>query len=124
MAEPLFGIDIAQTVADGFAAAGGLNVGTLTKAGTPTRDAANPTLTRLSQPSTHTFQGYREDRSVLRRDTETTEKIVVIGIIANSIAPAAVPEINDRVVIRGGTFTLNREISFDAGGALYEFEGV
>lgn len=117
----LFGIDIAQVVADSIAGAGGVRPGSMTKVTPGTRtpgdltDGTNPTTTA------HTFQGFVETKEA-RRDGQVGAGIMaVVTVIGASVVPLAVPEVNDTVVIDGVTYTLLELLSRDPASAVYEF---
>lgn len=103
----LFGQDIAQIVADGVAAAGNLQQGTLTK---------------LQDGVSHTFQGFMEVREVRLGDTFVAQTISVVSILGASISDGAVPAVNDVVSLGDFSGALSRLISKDPAAALYEFE--
>lgn len=115
----LFGLDIASILADGFAAAGGLRPGTLTKVTPGTRTdisgGTNPTET------THTFQGFVEQKAVRRSGVVAADNMSVITILAASISPATVPAVNDTAEIDGTTYTLVELLEEDPASAVFIF---
>ena len=118
----LFGLDIAQIVADAIESAGNLQAGTLIKS-VPGVDDPNDLTAPVPEATTsHTFQGFLSDREALRQDTLIPEAIPVMTIIGASVNPSAVPRINDTVTLAGIDFLLHRLISRDPASAVYEFE--
>ncbi len=115
----LFGIDIAQTIADAFS--GQLVEGALEKKTPGTRTSGS--LTGGTNPATtaHTFDGFVEAKEVRRQGEVGTESMVVVTIIGNSVNPLVIPEVNDEVTIEGLTYTLVELLSRDPASAVYEF---
>ena len=122
MGDLLFGIDIAQEVADAFDSAGGLNAGVLEKVTRGARDPANPTAARDRTPTNHNFQGFIEHRTVLEADTAVARSIPQMTIIGKSVRPLVVPEVGDKATISSLTFNLVRLIRNDPADATYVFE--
>lgn len=114
----LFGIDIAQEIADAFS--GQLVPGTLTKRNTGTRTPG--TLTGGTNPTetAHSFEGILEIRTVRRGDQIGAEPISVLLIIANSVSPAAVPDVNDRVTFEGLELEITEILERDPAAATFE----
>lgn len=117
----LFGVDIAQILADSIAGAGGVRPGTLTKVTPGSRtggsltDGTNPTTT------VHSFQGFVETKEA-RRDGQVGAGIMaVVTVIGKSVLPFAAPEVNDTALIDGVTYTLLELLSRDPAEAVYEF---
>ena len=118
----LFGLDIAQIVADAIESAGGLQQGTLIKSVPGVDDPDDLTAPVPEAKTTHTFQGFLEDREVLRNDTLIPEAIPVMTIIGASVNPLVVPRVNDTVTLAGIDFLLHRLISRDPASAVFQFE--
>lgn len=120
MAE-LFGIDIAGIINTELANAGGVRSGTLTKTAPGTRTGGS--LTGGTNPTTtaHTFNGFVETKAKRRRGQVGAEPMAVVTILGASVTPAAVPEVNDTVLIDGATFTLLELLNRDPAEAVYEF---
>ncbi len=116
----LFGIDIAKTVSDSIAAAGGVRPGTLTHISPGTR-GANPTGGTAPTETSHTFQGFVDQRDVRRTGEVATNNMSVVSMLGASVLPLVVPVVNDRVVIDGVTYTLVELLGLDPASALYEF---
>ena len=117
----LFGLDIAQLVADSIASAGNLQQGTLLKSTPGAEDPTDPTAPVPATITSYTFQGYLEQRAVRRDDTLIAEPTPIMTIIGKSVSPAAEPKINDRAELAGMTYELERLIRRDPAGATYEF---
>ena len=118
----LFGLDIAQIVADAIESAGNLQPGVLTKSVPGADDPDDLTASVPEATTSHAFQGFLADREVLRPDTLIPEAIPVMTILGASVDPSAVPKVNDTVSLGGFTFLLHRLISRDPASAVYEFE--
>lgn len=114
----LFGIDIAQEIADAFG--GQLVVGTLTKRAAGTRTPLN--LTAGTQPSetTHNFDGFLGVRQVRRPDQLGAQPLSVLTMITNTISPTAVPEVGDRATIESLTFDITEILNRDPAAAVFE----
>lgn len=114
----LFGIDIAQEVADAFL--GELVAGKLTKITTGTRTAGS--LTAGANPTTveHTFEGFLEQKEVRRKGQIGADHAHVLTIITNSIKPTAVPEVNDKATIESLTLEIVEILARDPAAAVYE----
>lgn len=117
----IFGIDIAGVLATAIESAGNLRPGVLSRIvpGTRTSPSAgtNPTTT------THTFQGFVEQRAVRRSGQVSSENMSVVSILAATITPVTTPAVNDTVLIDGTTYTLVELLALDPAEALYEFAG-
>ena len=103
----LFGVDIAEVVADAIEAAGNLQAGTLMPVGTE---------------DSHSFQGFvaqREDRDPQTRVVRTR---LVMSILGASLPNGVVPGVNDLARIGSITYELSGLISVDPAQAVYEFE--
>ncbi len=122
MAE-LFGIDIAQVVADSIADAGNLRPGTLNKIEPGTRTGGNLTAGTNPTSTAHTFQGFVETKTPRREGTIVADPMSVVTILGATVSPAAVPEVNDTAVIDGVTWNLDKLLSRDPAEAVYEFQG-
>ena len=118
----LFGVNIAQIIADAIRDAGGVLAGTLTRTPPGTRNVDDPTQVTPATPVSHSFQGFIEQRSIKREDSLIVETVSVLSIIGASISPATTPKVNDTVSINGQTMSLIRLINADPAEAVYEFE--
>ena len=118
----LFGLDIAQIVADALRSAGGLQEGTLIKSVPGVDDPDDLTAPVPEAKTRHAFQGFLQDREVLRNDTLIPEAIPIMTIIGASVNPPAVPRVNDIVTLAGIDFLLHRLISRDPASAVFQFE--
>ena len=105
MAE-LFGIDIAELVAEAIDGAGGLQPGTLIKGG----------------GMRHAFQGFFQLQQIRETETLVVATIPVLTIIGNSLPAGIVPEVNDGAEHADIRYDLVRLISRDPAAAVYEFE--
>ena len=115
----LFGLDIAQLVAD--ALDGQLRNGTLTRVIPGERDAANPTARTDATVSTFNFQGFHSIRQIRRAGELIPETVAVLTIIGNSVSPRTVPRVNDRAQLDGLQVELVQLIQRDPAEAIYEF---
>lgn len=117
----LFGIDIAGEIAKGFAAAGGLEAGTLVKTTIGSRDASNLTAGPSTSTSSFSLQGFI-DKGQVRLPTS---RVVVTGnfmtILGGSVDSDAVPEVNDKVIMEGSTWELTELMERDPAAATYMF---
>ena len=93
----LFGLDIAQIVADAIESAGNVQAGLLTKSVSGVDDPDDLTAPVPESETFHAFQGFLQDREVLRNDTLIPEAIPVLTIIGASVDPPVVPKVNDTV---------------------------
>ncbi len=118
MAE-LFGLDMQKTIAD--ALKGQLRPGTFLRVTPGTRTAADPTAGTNPEEVKHTFEGFVEKREVRRPGAVDTRILTVLTVIAGSISPPAVPEVNDEVTLDGASYQLLELLSLDPGEAVYEF---
>ena len=118
----LFGLDIAQLVADAIASAGNLQTGTLLKSTPGAVDPTDPTAAVPPTVTYHSFQGFIEQRAVRRDETLIAEPTPIMTIIGKSVSPAAEPKVNDRAELAGITYELDRLIRRDPAGATYEFQ--
>ena len=118
----LFGLPIAQLVADALASAGNLQQGTLLKSIPGAEDPTDPTAPVPATVTQHSFQGFIEQRAVRRDDTLIAEPTPIMTIIGKSVSPAAEPKINDRAELAGMTYELERLIRRDPAGATFEFQ--
>ena len=117
----LFGLPIAQLVADALASAGNLQAGVLLKSTPGVEDATDPTAPVPDTVTPYSFQGFIEQRAVRRADTLIAEPTPILTIIGKSVSPAAVPAVNDRAELAGVTYELERLIRADPAGAVFEF---
>ncbi len=117
----LFGLDIAGIINDEIAGSGGVLTGTLNKITPGTRtggsltDGTNPVITG------HTFKGFVETREKRRKGQVSGDPVSVVTVLGASVSPAAVPEVNDSVILEGVTYTLTELLSRDPAAAVYEF---
>ena len=118
----LFGLPIAQLVADALAAAGNLQQGTLLKSTPGVEDPTDPTAPVPETITQHSFQGFIEQRAVRRDDTLIAEPTPIMTIIGKSVSPATEPKVNDRAELAGMTYELERLIRRDPAGATFEFQ--
>ena len=118
----LFGLDIAQIVADALAEAGNLQQGKLLKSTPGAEDPTDPTSPPSATVTQHTFQGFIEQRAERRYETLIVESSPIMTIIGKSVSPAAEPKVNDQAELAGTTYSLARLIHRDPAGATYEFE--
>ena len=115
----LFGIDLAQEIANAFD--GQLKDGVLHKKAPGTRTSSQ--LTAGTNPTTvnHAFNGILAFQEVRRSGQLGTEQMAVVTIIGNSVDPFVVPEVNDEVTIESITMTLIELLARDPAAAAYEF---
>ncbi len=115
----VFGLDIAGIIADGFEVAGNLRPGTLTKVIPGTRTdisgGTKPTTT------THSFQGFVEQKSVRIKGAVAALNMSVVTILAATVTPAATPAVNDTAIIDGRTYTLVELLEQDPATAAFVF---
>ena len=104
----LFGIDIAQEVANALEEAGNLVEGT---------------LFRESDGSEHKFQGFIEFREIRQPGSfVVVETVAVLTIIGASLPEGVTPNANDRASIgRFENGQLSDQLSVDPTEAVYEF---
>lgn len=114
----LFGIDIAGVLNDSMTQAGGLRPLVLTKSVAGARTPGNLLAGPSVSPTTHTGQGYNENRRA-RIDGKVQASGKRIGILGASLTPAAVPEVDDTVAMDGATFTITGIPEVDPARALY-----
>ena len=118
----LFGLDIAQLVADSIASAGNLQTGTLLKSTPGPEDPTDPTAAVAATITRYSFQGFIQQRAVRRDETLIAEPTPILTIIGKSVSPDAEPKINDRAELAGMTYELETLIRRDPAGAVYEFQ--
>lgn len=120
MGNKLFGIDIAKIVNDSIAGAGGVLLGTLTRATTGTRTPGN--LTGGTNPSdvTYPFKGFVETAGERRPGSTSSSSISTVSILGDSITIE--PKVNDTATIEGEDWTLLELVSRDPAKALYVFK--
>ena len=91
----LFGINIAQELADAIEDAGNVRVGSLVTTTSGTRSpgdlsgGTNPTNT------THSFNGFVEERSVRRQGALVAEYVSILTVLGESLDARVVPAVND-----------------------------
>lgn len=116
----LFGLDIAGLVADGISGAGGLVPGVITTQVTAARDPLDPTAERAKTPSVHTFDGFVERLTSMRRSGSSVfEAGEYVSILGASLEPAMVPGPGDVIQIEDFTYTVEALADRDPAGALY-----
>lgn len=116
----LFGLDIAQIVADSIASAGDVQDVTLIKVTPGTRTPGRLTGGTNPSETTHTARGFRDSLTTLRPGTLVENASAVVYILGATIAGGQVPEPNDRITIGGLTFTIvEGGVSTDPADALY-----
>ena len=120
----LFGLDIAQIVADSIASAGNLRPGTLTQFAPGTRDPADITGGTNPTSTTHTFQGFveaEEDDSFTGRRSETNVSISMrrLSILGATINPATLPDQGDEATVDGVTYRIVEVFEVDAAQAVF-----
>ena len=127
----LFGLDIAQIVADGIDSAGGVLSCTLNKITPGTRVGGSLTDGTAPTSTPYDFQGFAEKRerrfndrgSVFRGvgfgEQVSTETISVVTILGATCEVE--PEVNDTTLVDGVTYTLLELTNRDPASAVYEF---
>lgn len=115
----LFGIDIAGEIAQAFS--GQLVIGTLTKVVSGTRTPGNLTGGTNPTTSSHSFEGFIENRTNKRRDgtlvSSTGEFVTILGA---SVSPSAVPEQGDGINIESVDYRIIEITGRDPAAATYE----
>lgn len=114
----LFGVDIAQEIADAFS--GQLVSGTLQKVTPGTRTSGGLTAGTNSTTTDHTFEGFLEVKEVRRKGQVGAEPKSVLTIIGNSVSPAVAPEVNDKATIESLTFDITEILARDPAAAVFE----
>ena len=74
---------------------------------------------RQEAPRPEGFVETKEDRRPGQVGASTLSVVTVLG---TSVSPAAAPEVNDRALIDGVTYTLVELLSSDPAAAVYEFK--
>lgn len=118
----LFGIDIAQEIADAFD--GELLTGSFVRTTTGARDPNNLSAGKAAGFSvTHVFQGFSETRdAVYKAGSLVREAGETVSIFGASVAPFVAPRVGDVVTFQGESpLTLVELISRDPASALYTF---
>lgn len=119
----LFGLDIAGIVNDAITQAGGVRPGTLTKTTPGTRTPGDLTGGTNPTTTTHTFQGFIDQKAERRKlQIGSTLEARAVSILGASVSPEAIPEVNDTVEMDGNTYMLVSLIGRDPAEALYEFD--
>ena len=72
--------------------------------------------------TSYTFQGFLEFREFRRPDTLIPERTPVLTMLGGSIAPAAVPSVNDAVELAGVRYQITFLLTRDPAAAVYEFQ--
>lgn len=117
MGNPLFGVDISGLV-NKFVAPGLLDA-TLVKVSPGTRTAGhlsagtNPTSASYACKGCIVSKGVREFPGTL-----TSDGVVTILLVGDSIASGAVPELNDRITIESTTYQIDK-LDRDPAAATY-----
>lgn len=121
MAE-LFGVDIAQEIADAFE--GELQEGSFVRTTAGARDPNNLSAGKAAGASTtHTFTGYIETvDAVYQGDSLVRDAGERVAILGASVSPLVVPRIGDVVSLGGKTLKLVKLLERDPAEALYLFE--
>ena len=115
----LFGVDIAQELANAFS--GQLLTGTLTRVTPGTRTPGQLTGGTNPTETTHAFEGFIEDKTEVRREgTLVSRGGKFVSILGASVSPAAVPQQGDKVTIEGVDYTIVEIAGRDPAAALYE----
>jgi len=117
----LFGINIAEVIADAIDEAGNLRPGTLTRITPGTRTGGSLTGGTNPPTTSHSLQGFVETRTRRREGTLVASPMSVVTIIGASVTPIATPEVNDTVLIDGVTWDLLELLSRDPASAVFEF---
>ncbi len=118
----LFGVDIAQVVADSITEAGNLRPGILTKIVPGTRTGGSLTGGTNPTETSHTFQGFVETKTSRREGTLVADPMSVVTILGATVTPFTEPEVNDGAIIDNVTWNLGKLLSRDPASAVYEFE--
>ena len=114
----LFGVDIAQEIANAFR--GELVPGVLDKITPGTRTTGKLTAGTNSESVSHTFEGFLEVKEVRRKGQVGAEPMSVLTIITNSISPATTPEVNDKATIESLTLDITEILDRDPAAAVFE----
>ena len=114
----LFGLDIAQIVADSVAAAGDIKPATLIKITPGTRTPAQLTGGTNPTTTTHAARGYFDSVNSLRPETVVKDASGVVGLLGATIEGGQAPESGDQVTIESLTYRLLQG-DRDPASALY-----
>lgn len=115
----LFGVDIAQEIADAFA--GQLVTGTLVKVTPGTRTPGSLTGGTNPTPANYAFEGFLDNGSEKRVAGLAPLDGEFMSILGNSLTSGIVPAVNDRATLDGKTYTLVELVERDPAAALYKF---
>jgi hypothetical protein len=118
----LFGLDVAQILADEIATAGDLQSGILTKMYPGTRTPGDLTGGTNPVPTSHTLRGIVSTGEQRREDQVGADTVSEILILGRSVSPFVRPEINDEVTLDGETYVLTKLLESDPARAAYQFE--
>ena len=120
MSTILFGLNIAQLVADSISSAGGLLDGVLVKRTSGTRTPGNLTGGTNPAEGRHNFQGFVENRSEVRSNGSLVSAGGEFVSILGATLPAGVePSQGDQIEIESTTFTITEISERDPAAALY-----
>ena len=120
----LFGLNIAQIVANAIAQAGGLQEGTLTQFTPGTRTPGSLTGGTNPTSTTHTFQGFveaEEEDSYINRRGETVVSLAMrkLSILGATISPVTTPNQSDEATINGVTYRIVEVMEVDPAEAIF-----
>ncbi len=117
----LFGLNIAKIVNDSITLAGGVLSGTLTKPVAGTRTPGSLTGGTNPTTTTHTFEGFIEDKTETRREGSlVSEGGKFVSILGDSIDPVAEPNQGDEILIESITYRILAIVGRDPAAALFE----
>lgn len=115
----LFGLDIAGIINSEIARAGGVLSGTLTRTVPGTRTGGSLTAGTNPTETTHSFKGFAETKEDRRSGQIGAQSMAVVTVLGASLS--VVPEVNDRALLDGVTYTLVELLSRDPAAAVFEF---
>lgn len=116
MGNNLFGADIAGEIARELGPE--LLLGTITRRTPGSRSSSNLAAGRAQTVSTHEFRGLRMGLSGLRKNTILPEARDAVLVLGDTVTPAIVPTVNDRITIEGVSFSIV-DVSRDPDAAAY-----
>ena len=119
MGNPLFGVDIAKLIAEGFAGAGGLRPLVLRKFTPGTATAGALTAGTNQTAATHSGQGFVNAMTALQRQSLVQGATGLVSVLGGSLPDGVVPAANDEVDLDGVTYTL-KTAETDPAAALFE----
>lgn len=121
MSNVLFGLNIAQLVADGISSAGGVLTGVLIKRTSTGRTPGNLTGGRNPTDASHSFQGFVENRNEVRSGgTLVSAAGQFVSILGATLPSGITPESGDQIEIEGTTFNVLGVPGRDPAAAVYE----